>query len=182
MAENFSSLCEEPHPEIDGVFCDKGYHPYGAHSNMENRKDWEDIPIPIATKSKKAKMADIINRAEPETKTGPPTGTILKERGMGRAIANSPEGWKEAFREEVKRQASTGLPFTSEDVTNVIGLPAGDGAGMNANNGVGAMMNSMARQGVIVSAPNRVTESQRDSRHGSRIGVWIGSQENSLPS
>jgi hypothetical protein len=76
MSEINKSLCHEPHPTLEGVLCDKQTHGYGPHSSKKDRQDWAGVPIPVVTKSSKAKIADAINTASPETHTGPPIGLV----------------------------------------------------------------------------------------------------------
>jgi hypothetical protein len=80
MSEINKSLCHEPHPTLDGVLCDKKIHAYGSHSSKQHRADWAGIPAPVVTKSSKAKASEAVNTASPETRTGPPTGTMILEK------------------------------------------------------------------------------------------------------
>jgi len=98
----------------------------------------------------------------------------LKEEGMKRALS-PPEltEWKIRFRECTWKLAQSGQMFTSEDVIAVVGLPAGEVA-INANNAVGAMMNGLAKSGVIVKTQER-RKSRRPNSHGAELAVWIGS-------
>ena len=98
-------------------------------------------------------------------------GLELKEHGMEQARqAYDVQTWKARFAETVEEIAARGLPFTSEDVLARIGLPRE--AKMNANNAVGAMMNAMAKKGVIQKTTER-RQAMRYSSHGRELAVWI---------
>jgi hypothetical protein len=98
-------------------------------------------------------------------------GLVNKEHGMERAL-KSYEEWQSAFRKEVRTLAATRMPFTSEDVVEIVGLPSGE-IGKDANNAVGAMMNALAKEGVIAKTGNRAL-SRRPSSHGAELTLWKG--------
>lgn len=101
------------------------------------------------------------------------SGNDLKQQGMQLALMpESLDDWKSRFREAATYLASTGAGFTSEDVIYITGLPTGDIA-MNANNAVGAMMNALARKGVIEKTARR-KQSKRPTSHGAELIVWAG--------
>lgn len=77
----------------------------------------------------------------------PLEGERRKAVGMHRAL-DAREAWRQRARAAVLALAALGEPFTSEDVVDRVGLPAG-GVGTNANNAVGALMSSAARANVI---------------------------------
>lgn len=100
------------------------------------------------------------------------TGYAAKEEGIERAL--QPDGlaqWKEDFVNSVTAMADAGIRFTSEDVIERIGLP--NEAKTNANNSVGAMMNALAKKGVIRKTTER-RMSQRPTSHAREIAVWAG--------
>ena len=74
-----------------------------------------------------------------------PAGLTAKEKGMAQAIDHAKEEWKDNFRAAVVYYANEGTPFTSEDVTQIVGLPKG-AIGKDLNNSVGAMINGMSRR------------------------------------
>lgn len=99
-------------------------------------------------------------------------GFILKDNGMTLALAaDDITEWKRRFDDAARYLASTGAPFTSEDVTSITGLPRNTGT--NANNAVGAMMNALARKGVIRKTGER-KPSRRPSSHGAELTAWRG--------
>lgn len=101
----------------------------------------------------------------------------LKEEGMKKAL--SPPvlvEWKIQFREQVWKMAKTGQRFTSEDVIEIVGLPAGK-VSTNANNAVGAMMNALAKRNIIKKTNER-RKSRRPNSHGAELAVWIGASFN----
>lgn len=99
-------------------------------------------------------------------------GLDYKEQGMTAAIEHAEADWKSRFASTVARLASYGVPFTSEDVLEVVGLPTGS-IGVNRNNAVGAMMNAAARAGVIRKTGRRL-HSKRTVSHGAELTEWIG--------
>lgn len=98
-------------------------------------------------------------------------GLIEKKQGQENALKTYDE-WQLSYREQVRTLAATRMPFTSEDVIAVVGLPSG-GIGKDANNAVGAMMTAMAKEGVIKKTGRRV-QSQRPSSHGAELTEWEG--------
>ena len=100
-------------------------------------------------------------------------GLDLKERGMEQAkSAHDVQTWKQQVVEAVQQLADNGWAFTSEDVLSYVGLPRLE-VGTNANNAVGAMMNGMAKRGIIQKTSER-RKSRRPSSHGAEIAVWVG--------
>lgn len=95
-----------------------------------------------------------------------------KQSGMASAIGGASEEWKRMFRVTVTAFAHSGVPFTSENITAIIGLPRGE-VGSNQNNAVGAMMNAAAQGGLIRKTGNRVL-SRRPRSNASEIAEWIG--------
>lgn len=85
------------------------------------------------------------------------------------------EEWKTAASDVIRLLAKTGAPFTSEEVTQHVGLPSG-GSGMNLNNQVGALMRAAVKRGDIV--PTGLTAlSQNPTSHGAELQVWQGPTE-----
>lgn len=98
-------------------------------------------------------------------------GLELKEQGMEQARqAQDVQTWKARFVETVEEIASRGWAFTSEDVLACVGLPRD--VAINANNAVGAMMNAMAKKGVIQKTKER-RQAMRSSSHGRELAVWV---------
>lgn len=96
----------------------------------------------------------------------------LERKDEGMALALTPEGiteWKQAFRDTVFA-FPRGRRFTSEDVLAIVGLPTGEVA-KDANNAVGAMVNGLAKRGLIRKTITRVP-SRRSSSHGAELIVW----------
>lgn len=98
-------------------------------------------------------------------------GLELKERGMKQALKPDVLAeWKDEFRTYIESMPEDS-EFTSEDVVDAVGLPSGD-VRMNANNAVGAMMNGLARRGLIAKTGVRV-QSKRPSSHGAELILWV---------
>lgn len=102
----------------------------------------------------------------------PPAGLEAKQEGMATAIKNATTEWKDNFRDTAALLASKRQPFTSEDITHIVGLPRGR-IGKDLNNSVGAMMNGMARSKKIGKTGRRVL-SKRPTSHGAELTEWIG--------
>ena len=95
-------------------------------------------------------------------------GTALKNEGMARALdASMP--WPDMAMAWMNAR-NRGDTFTSEDVTNAIGLPRGD-VGKDTNNAVGAVMNAAARA-TLIRRIGYVSATRRNS-HGAAIGLWV---------
>lgn len=127
---------------------------------------------------RKGRWAWLATSAETERPVSPPAvneppGGVLKEYGMALALMpETLEEWKEEFTKAATWLASGHETFTSEDVLDLVGLPSGT-IKSNANNAVGAMMNGLARRGVIGKTGER-RPSQRPSSHGAELTVWAG--------
>lgn len=99
-------------------------------------------------------------------------GYVAKEEGIAKALQpDAIQQWKQDFTNCVTAMADAGLRFTSEDVIEKIGLP--HEAKTNANNSVGAMMNALAKKGVIRKTTERRL-SQRPTSHARELAVWAG--------
>jgi hypothetical protein len=118
-------------------------------------------------------LANCIHRHSVRVRQDVDSGLRLKEEGMAKALKpDALAEWKERFRSTVERWASEGKWFTSEDVTDYLGMPVSP-LGMNKNNAVGAMMNGLARRKVIVKTTMRLP-SHKPSSHGAELVVWKG--------
>lgn len=143
------------------------YQMYGIRNGGPMTDSLFDLPSQVETEKAHACAGDACGVCNP--------GLELKRTGMARAL--KPDllaEWKQNFRDAVHVLAREGYPFTSEDVIERVGLPSGD-VGTNANNAVGAMMNGLARKGVIRKTGERRL-SKRPSSHGAEIAVWVGLQ------
>jgi hypothetical protein len=98
-------------------------------------------------------------------------GRAGKETGMARA-ANKAATWMDHAYWSLLILAATGRPFTSEDVTELAGLPTGT-TQQHANNAVGALFNMAAREGVIEKTGRHVQSRVRTS-HATEINEWRG--------
>ena len=97
-------------------------------------------------------------------------GEELKKQGQQLAL-DAAEPWSDRAKDAIRCLALLRVPFTSEDVVSVVGLPSGE-VGTNQNNAVGAVMTAAAKAGTI----RRVgyTKSKRASSHGAVIAEWEG--------
>lgn len=101
----------------------------------------------------------------------PAAGRADKDTGQQRAFG-AVSSWAEEASAAVRTLARSGEPFTSEDVTGLVGLPAGE-VGTNRNNAVGALMTAAARAGVIRKTGHRRL-CRRRSSHGRELTEWVG--------
>lgn len=76
--------------------------------------------------------------------------------------------WHAQARAYVK-SLPAGTLLTSEDITDVIGMPAGQIA-TNRNNAVGALMRSLSKKRLL--AHDHYTKSKNPQAHGAVIAVW----------
>jgi hypothetical protein len=98
---------------------------------------------------------------------------MSKEDGMARALQpDDINEWKMRFRRAVVVLASEGEPFTSESAIDMVGLPRVE-IRKDANNAVGAMMNGMAKRGIIRKTGRHVL-SKRPTSNGAELNEWIG--------
>lgn len=97
----------------------------------------------------------------------PLDGAALKDQGMARALSGAVP-WPDVAMAWV-RALPRGEWFTSEDITEAIGLPRGE-VGKDANNAVGAVVNAAARAGLIHR--ESYVPASRSNSHGAVIGLW----------
>jgi hypothetical protein len=96
-------------------------------------------------------------------------GDRLKEKGMGvaeQAEAMTGSDWNSRADAVIRSLALARHPFTSEDVTERVGLPRSSGA-------VGARMNAASRRGVI-KWTGRMASANRPNQHSALLKVWQG--------
>jgi len=160
--------CLEPHPERLEVLCDNDPHPWGYHTSKDYDLTWAGLPYPTAKKSSRAKKADTINKIPAEIRTGPPTGTMLKDRGMDQVEAHAPDEVKDEAKRHLVYLAQTRAEFTSEDIIERMSCSI-DEARL-----LGVIMAWGAREGYIAKAsPDRFTTSDRPGRHAGPVRVWV---------
>lgn len=97
-------------------------------------------------------------------------GLADAQRGMAQAL-DAKQEWALHAKTVLRQLCRTGRPFTSEDLTDVVGLPTGTTA-TNRNNAVGAIINAYAKTGMIMRVGDRPARNR--SSHGHRIAVWQG--------
>jgi hypothetical protein len=96
-----------------------------------------------------------------------------KNEGQARALnAERAWPWKEHAERAIYNLATTGLPFTADDVVAEVGLPDGR-VGMNRNNGVGAIFSACAKRGWI-KPTGHYMKSRRRSNHSAVLAIWTG--------
>lgn len=95
-------------------------------------------------------------------------GELEKQRGMAVVDAAEPEDWKRRTDAAIASLASSGEPFTSEDVRAIAGDP-------DHPNAMGPRFAMAVRAGLIEPAGR--TPARRPSLHAHRIQVWRGTGE-----
>ena len=90
-----------------------------------------------------------------------------KEDGISTVLSHADDVYMQRFESEVKRLASTGIPFTSADITSIIGLPPG------SRNVIGGLMHSLANK-KIIKPTGRMVKNDRVLAHRRRVVEWIG--------
>lgn len=93
-------------------------------------------------------------------------GGALRDGGVDRVSANTPDDWKFACDTAIARFAATLKPFTAEDVRAIVGDPP------NHPNAMGARFLIAARAGMLEKLGYK--NPARPSSHSSVIAVWRG--------
>lgn len=94
-------------------------------------------------------------------------GERLRDAGMARTLTAEPdvEGWRSRFRDEVARRLREGdRELTSEEITEVVGLPPG------SRNRIGATMRAVALEYGL--RDGGTCKASRVARHAGRVTVW----------
>lgn len=99
---------------------------------------------------------------------GQPLGKILRDAGIEKVTNNTPDDYRSVFERVLTTLAASREPFTSEDVTAVVGRPP------NSPNTVGALFIGAAKRGLIRKCGYR--QSVRPERHAAVIALWEGRQ------
>lgn len=100
-------------------------------------------------------------------------GEILRDEGMAAAIGGGNEAYKALFIATLRELALSGVLFTSETITDKIGMPPYiDPTSQNRGNLVGALMGGASRKKMIVFV--RAVKSTHPITHAARIAQWKG--------
>lgn len=81
-------------------------------------------------------------------------------------LENADEPWKDCAWRGLEALASTGIPFTANDITE-LGVPDPDHSSR-----WGALFRAAHQSGVI--KPVGYTQSTRETRHGGIVRLWVG--------
>ena len=101
-------------------------------------------------------------------------GETLKEEGMARALNKKGlEEWQERVRVWAWH-LDAGQRIVANDIIEMFGTPSG-GTESNKNNAVGAIMNGLAKKGVLRKT-GEYAKSSRPERHGAIVAVWERTQ------
>lgn len=93
---------------------------------------------------------------------------LLRNEGIARANNNADQWWASCCDTAIAHLASTGVPFTADDVRDLI--PAPDHA-----NRPGARFTAAARAGLI--RPCGYALSRSRSRHAGVLRLWVGVEQ-----
>lgn len=96
-----------------------------------------------------------------------------RDAGMTAAL-DAKQEWNGRAHLVLLRLALSGNPFTSEDITQAVGLPHG-GQGMHKNNAVGSLFSSASREGLI-RPTGRILRTRNKASHSHMIIEWIGTE------
>lgn len=118
------------------------------------------------------KAADALDAAVAAAKAE--VGLFLREQGTTAALTVAPTSWVDQFTREVERLAAAGKPFTSEDVTAIVGRPRGHAE--NKNNAVGALMMRLARR-LHLRRTGQTRISTEPRSRGRLLCEWVGGEE-----
>ncbi len=95
------------------------------------------------------------------------TGEELKLDGVQRALFNADEEWRHAGYAAIEFLARSGLPFTSEDVIDRVGMPGGHPSCL------GALFVAASKKNLI-RWTGTLRKNRRPSRHAAVMRVWTG--------
>ena len=98
-------------------------------------------------------------------------GKDLRAAGSTRALLAAGE-WRILAEEALTKLAVSAKTFTSEDLTDLAGLPREE-PGMNRNNAVGAIFLAAQEAGRIMKTGTR-RPSRNVRSHGAQLEVWRG--------
>ena len=80
--------------------------------------------------------------------------------------------WQTAAKNAIWELAGSGKPFTSEDVTDLVGLPDATHKPNGANNSVGALLNRVAKTYGLRRVD--MAKARNPQAHGRLLTVWQG--------
>ena len=78
--------------------------------------------------------------------------------------------WTQAAKHALHELAASGKPFTSEDLTDIVGLP--HASGPNRNNSVGTFVKAHARRFGLRRID--MAKARNPQAHGRLLAVWVG--------
>jgi len=111
---------------------------------------------------------------DPETLFDLDLGEKAKELGQLQAgSADRAWEWRRQAEATIWDLASSGQPFTADDVIRLVGLPS---YGPNQNNSVGAIFTACAKRGWITKTGS-YRKARRAASHARMLAVWVGSEE-----
>lgn len=115
----------------------------------------------------------------PETRTGTPDDAVRahygdggrrKDEGSAQVLSKTPEEYQRAFAEVFEEFILSGNGFTSEHVTERVGMPP------NHPNAVGALFSSLVKQAAKTGRVAYVmhVKATRSNQNATKIGLYRG--------
>lgn len=77
--------------------------------------------------------------------------------------------------EGIRKLASTGEPFTADDLVALVGIPDASHSANSRNSSLGAVFSWASKSGLI-RPTGRVVQSSQPHRKGGMIREWIGNE------
>ena len=95
-------------------------------------------------------------------------GEELRDEGIGRVVGNTPEEYRDLFRQAARDIIGEGKFLTSEDITSRCGMPP------NHCHAVGGLMYGFVTSGII--EPVTDAKSQVPTSHAARLRLYRGAK------
>lgn len=109
----------------------------------------------------------VFKQVVPEAKDLP-EGERRKTNGIAHTATPGNAVWRARAKDIIAGLALQRIEFTSEDVTERVGMPPG-----SSNSAVGSLMNAAAKRGTI-RWTGRMAKAERPNQHAALLKVWRG--------
>lgn len=178
-----AETCGAAHPTDEALYCTRALPCFLQHQAWEQApsglKMVASWPNPAKPPARAPSRGGIKRPAVPviPPSAGTPqqawqehvgTGEQRRDTGMAQVISSTPEEYRQAFTAEYYRVMNSGQPFTSEDITRVVGMPP------NHQNAVGAIFGSLnsalVKEGRVQYL--RHVKAERANQNATKIGLY----------
>ena len=164
-----SSRCGEPYPADEKILCEKSAHKWGPHFNQTTGTHWNGILAPVRAKQGKKRVEKVIGSIKEPGKVGPPvSGAERRDIGMAKVLKYTAEEYKDEFAKAYLLVMGSDQPFTSENITAMVGMPPGH------QNAVGAQFSALLRpdlkSGHVLYLGH--VSAQKAERNANKIGQY----------